>query len=417
LARKSLGDNKNIQTGGQSSPPDSSIIEDRIWTKDFICIWIINLALSVWGFMIQAPFPFYIIHLGGSELLVGITAGAVSVAALLMRPFAGWFLDNVSRSILFFAGALLIIIASALLYFIPVLGVVIFLRIIFGLSHSGTTTASATNAVDAIPAKRFGEGLGFLGLGNTLGTALGPALGLAIIGGIGFPPLFIVSGALMVVALLASKGFSFRKISITKRKAVKLSSLFNKDAVPASVVLLLSSVPFGGVVIFVALYGEYYGIGHGAWYFVLLSVGTGTARLVTGRMIDKYGEQPMMIFGNGCFVLALVFLVLGSSAFYYLSGLFFGFGFGVLNPSMQAMAMRIIPPEKRGSATSTFQCSFDISGGIGGIIAGWLVTVWGYRQMFGAMIIFIVISAIAYAFWAAKTPSAFKVYNKNKPLS
>ncbi|MCL2391118.1 MAG: MFS transporter [Oscillospiraceae bacterium] len=412
-----LKKNNNNKTDEQLSSSAAPVIgSDRLWTKDFICIWIINLSISTWAFMIHAPFPLYIVYLGGNEMLVGITAGAVSLAALVIRPFAGWFLDNISRSFLFFAGTIVIIIASLLLYFVPILALVIALRILLGFLLSATTTTSITSAADAIPAERFGEGIGYLGLGNTLGTALGPALGLIIIARLGFPQLFITSAMVILFALLVSKGFAFKKIGTKERKKIKLASLFNKDAIPASLVMLLSSLPFGGVIVFIALYGEYYEIGNAAWYFVLIAVGSGTARLLIGRLVDRVGEQPMVIFGNGCFVVGLVLLLFHSSVCYYLSGLFFGFGFGVMNPAMQAMAMRIVPMEKRGSATSTFQCSFDLSGGLGGLIAGWIVTVWGYRPMFGAMIIFVAFSGLAYALWAAKTPSAFKVYRKNARL-
>jgi len=109
---------------------------------------------------------------------------------------------------------------------------------------------------------------------------------------------------------------------------------------------------------------------------------------------------------------ALLILLWESSTGYYVSGLFFGFGFGLFTPSMQAMAVRIVPLEKRGSASSTFLCAYDIGSGLGGLTAGWLITIWGYRPMFGALIAFIIISSLIYALWAAKTPSAFKVYQR-----
>jgi len=388
--------------------------EDRLWTNNFKRIWIINLAISIWFFLLHAPFPFYIMYLGGNELLIGITAGGVSVAALIMRPFSGWFLDNVSRSVLLVICTLVIIAASVLLFVLPVLLLAIILRIILGCMSSGVTTASSTNAADAIPAKRFGEGLGYLGLGNTLGTALGPFLGLTIMSALGFPHLFAISIAVMGLVLIVARGFEFKTIDKEKRRKVEFSSLFNKDAMPASVVQLFSAIPFGGVVIFVALYGEQYGIGYGSWYFILIAVGSGTARLLVGRLIDRVGEKPMVIVGNSCFILALILLIVHNTTAYYISGLSFGLGFGVMNPAMQAMAMRIIPLEKRGAATSTFQCSHDISSGIGGLIAGGIVTGWGYRPMFGVLIIAVVISFFVYMLWASKTPSAFRVYMETR---
>lgn len=417
MSNKSLrSEKKSSGADGQTLPPGALTSEDRLWTNNFKRIWIINFALSIWFFLIHAPFPFYIMHLGGNELLIGITAGGVSVAALIMRPFAGWFLDNVSRSVLYVVCVLVIIAASILLFMLPILGLAIILRITMGCMSSGATTASATNAADAIPQSRFGEGIGYLGLGNTLGTALGPFLGLTIIGVLGFHHLFVVSVAVMLFALIIARGFEFKTLHQQKRKKIEVTSLFNKDALPASVVLLFASIPFGGVAIFVALYGEQYGIGFGSWYFILIAVGSGTARLLCGRLIDKVGEKPMVIVGNGCFMTALLLLLFHSAPTYYLSGLFFGFGFGVMTPAMQTMAMRIIPAEKRGAATSTFQCSFDISSGLGGLIAGWLVTVWGYRPMFGSLIVFVGISFIVYALWASKTPSAFKVFLKARKL-
>jgi MFS family permease len=80
---------------------------------------------------------------------------------------------------------------------------------------------------------------------------------------------------------------------------------------------------------------------------------------------------------------------------------------------MQAMAVRTVPPEKRGSASSTFLCSADIGSGFGGLIAGALVTVLGYKPMFGIMAIFVFLSLLTYTLWASKSPSAFKNYKRD----
>jgi len=380
-------------------------------------IWIANLALTVWAFKLYASFPFYIIELGGTELLVGITAGGFALTSFVTRPLAGWLLDNKSRSGMLVFGTLSLLIVSLLLLVTPILTAAIILRMLSGLLFSGSITASTTNACDAIPQSRFGEGIGFLGLGNTLATALGPALGLAIIADLGYPHLFASSMAVALLAALTTKGFKFKKIVRTSPAVVRgkefFASLINFDALPAAIVMAFSVLPYGGVSVFIALYGEHSGLGSGALFFVLLSLGTGSTRLFSGKIVDKKGEQPMIMSGNCGLLLALILLLVDNSVCYYLSGLFFGIGFGISSPALQAMAMRIVPMEKRGSATSTFQCSYDVAGGLGGPLAGVLVTYFGYRPMFAALCVFILISTLIYVFWASRTPSAFRVYQRN----
>jgi len=365
--------------------------------------------------MLNASFPFYLIGLGGSELLVGLTAGGFALTSFVMRPIAGWFLDNRSRSGLMIIGTISLFVASLLLLLVPVLAFAVVLRIISGSLFSGSTTASTTNACDAIPQSRFGEGIGFLGLGNTLATAIGPALGLAIIAALGFGHLFGACLAVVIIAALAARGFSFKKVERTGHAFARgkgfFSSLINVDALPAAAVMVFSALPYGGVSVFIALYGEHSGLGSGGLFFALLAVGTGSTRLFSGRIADKRGERPMVTAGNCSLLLALLFLLLDHSVCYYLSGLFFGIGYGVSIPALQSMAMRVAPMEKRGSATSTFHCAYDVSGGLGGPLAGVLVTFFGYRTMFAAMCLCILISFLVYALWASKSPSAFRVYH------
>ena len=43
-----------------------------------------------------------------------------------------------------------------------------------------------------IPRERYGEGIGYFTLGQTLSTAIGPAIGLLLIGRGGFDPIIII---------------------------------------------------------------------------------------------------------------------------------------------------------------------------------------------------------------------------------
>ena len=365
--------------------------------------------------MFIAVFPFYIKDLGGTEMTVGLAVSGFALSSIIMRPLAGWVLDNKSRSDLLKYCLIGLIIISLLFLMAPVFSLAIALRFLSGFAFAGASTATNTNACDIIPKSRFSEGMAFFGLGNTLGSALGPALGLLIMIRFGFGAVFVVTAVCVLAAIGAIRGLEFKKVQrriLLPGNNLKLSDLFNASALPASVLIMYTAAVFGGLGAFAALYGQFSGIGSGGLFFILLAVGTGSARLFSGRLADKKGELPMVVLGNISFILGFILLLFESSVSFYLSGLFFGLGAGILYPAMQAMAVRTVPPEKRGSASSTFLCCSDIGTGVGGLIAGALVTLLGYKPMFGIMAIFAILSLLTYALWACKTPSAFKNYQR-----
>ena len=61
---------------------------------------------------------------------------------------------------------------------------------------------------------------------------------------------------------------------------------------------------------------------------------------------------------------------------------------------------------RRGSANSTFLCAYDIGIGLGGGIAGWLITAAGYENMFLMLSAANIISVLMYVFWGRHDPSS-----------
>ena len=112
----------------------------------------------------------------------------------------------------------------------------------------------------------------------------------------------------------------------------------------------------------------------------------------------------------------IAFLLMGlfpNVATYLLAAVLAGFGFGGLEPALQSMAVAIAPPERRGSANSTFLCAYDIGIGVGGGIAGVLISSFGYSQMFVIMTVFNILSVVIYVLWGRNHPSSFTYRRKH----
>lgn len=77
-----------------------------------------------------------------------------------------------------------------------------------------------------------------------------------------------------------------------------------------------------------------------------------------------------------------------------------------LEPALQSMAVHSSSPAERGSANSTFLCAYDIGIGLGGGIAGWLITAEGYENMFLVLSAANIFSVLMYVFWGRHDPSS-----------
>ncbi|MEG1536862.1 MAG: MFS transporter, partial [Clostridiales bacterium] len=295
-------------------------------------------------------------------------------------------------------------------------------RCIHGFFWSLSSTSANTNACDIIPKSRFGEGLGYFGLTYSVAMALAPAFGLFILDIAGFKTMFLSATVLALIALIMLTRVKLHPLPAKKTTisaniplSARLAGLFNKDAMPAAIIAFLISIPYAGLVSFVALYAAAEGVGNGGIYFTLQAISAAALRVFSGKLSDTKGEALPIYLGSAAHFIALLLLAVGHNPWlFYLSGLLVGMSTGLSMPAMQTMSVRIVPLDQRGSASSTYLCSFDIASIIGGVLAGALVTLRNYRIMFGIQMIPIALAALLYYFWASKTKSAFKVAQINQ---
>lgn len=390
-----------------------------LWTRYFLQMCVLNLLLFISFHMLVATFPYYIRDLGGDEAVAGLAAGIFSIASVVARPFVGWTLDNKSRRHTLMLGLVGMMLAPLSFTFCRVIVLAIALRMLHGVFWSVASTSSNTLVCDILPRERFGEGMGYFGLTSAISTAIAPFIGLSLMKGHGFNTLFVASAALALLSLATSLNLHPAAAPADRPHVDlkhSLKTLLNKDALPATLTIFFFLMPYGAVNTFVAMYADDTGLGlaNSGIYFTFLALTTAVMRALTGRVADRKGEAPMVYAGNACLLISMLLLAFLPYRFTYMvSALFFGAGFGMMTPSMQAMAMRISPPERRGSASSTYLCGFDIGIGMGGIISGLLVHNLGYNRMFAIMMLALLASVVVYVFWARRHPSSFS-YGKRE---
>ena len=378
----------------------------KLWNKDFILIIVINFLVFMNHLMILSTFPFYIEYLGGSEAVAGFAAALFSIIAVVFRPFIGWMLDNGKRKIILIIGLCGMALMPIGYLVFATLYLAFVCRMLHGASLAFSNTSTSTIATDIIPKPRFAEGMGMFGLATALATAVAPALGLALMDYMGFTMLFLFAAVSIVIALILFLMMKVPKVEVEK-KPLNLKGLIDKDAVPASATALVFMLTYGALENFTAKFAAEQNLPSGGIFFAVMAVALLLTRLLAGKVTDRHGESSAML---------IAFLLMGlfpNVVTYLLAAVLAGFGFGGLEPALQSMAVAIAPPERRGSANSTFLCAYDIGIGVGGGIAGVLISSFGYSQMFVIMTVFNILSVVIYVLWGRNHPSSFTYRRKH----
>lgn len=385
----------------------------KLWNKNFIFIIIINFLVFLNHLMILSTFPFYIEYLGGSEAVAGAAAALFSIVAVLCRPFIGWMLDNGKRKVILIAGLCGMALMPVGYLVLSTLFLAFVCRMVHGAALACSNTSTSTIATDIIPKPRFAEGMGMFGLATALATAAAPALGLALMDSMGFPTLFLCAAGAVVIALILFLLTRPPRVEV-EQKPLNLKGLIDKDAVPASATALVFMLTYGALENFTAKFAAEQGLPSGGIFFAVMAAALLVTRLTAGKVTDRYGERVFAYACNAAMLAA--FLLMGlwpNVATYLTAAVLSGFGFGGLEPALQSMAVAIAPPERRGSANSTFLCAYDIGIGVGGGIAGVLISGLGYRWMFILMPLCNVLSAVIYTVWGQNHPSSFTYRKKH----
>jgi MFS family permease len=348
-------------------------MSEKIWNRNFILVVLSNFLMHITYYAVISVLPVYLVsELNASKSQVGAVVAAYTLASVMIRPFTGFALDKFSRRLVFlfallaysclFTGYLLAVSLSSL----------VILRFLQGLSWGFSTISSSTIAVDIIPATKRGEGIGYFGLSTTLGMSIGPVLGLFVCHHFGYIVMFVSGFAVSFAGLVCAWFMRLpRRLLVGRRIKFEAGNLFDRKSVRPSLNVMIIMTTYGGLISFVALFGREIGVRNTSLFFLLLSIGIATSRLLTGKAFDRNGPNRILtvclILLAGAFpVLALV----TNAAGYYVSALFIGFGLGVVFPTFQSMVNTLADVNHRGAANSTLYTFLDIGMGFGMLTSG-----------------------------------------------
>jgi len=365
--------------------------QDKLWTLSFINACIGNFLLFFAFYLLVPIFPLYLIErYDASKALVGAILSSYTIAALLIRPFAGFVLDMVYRKPVYLVAYFLFVLSFVGYPLANAVGLFLFFRILHGFTFGFVTTAGNSLVIDIMPASRRGEGLGYFGVANNLAMAFGPMTGLLLHDYSTFDVIFYTAIGTGALGFLFASTIKARNMADKSTKQpIAFDRFFLFKGFNAGFTLLLMGIPYGIVVTYIAIYGKELGITTGVGlFFSFMAVGMIFSRLISGKLVDKGKLLHVITYGTALCV--VTFFILSAlhflenktviSALFFLVSLLLGIGYGLIFPAYNTLFVNLAPNNRRATASSTYMTSWDIGVGIGLLTGGWLADITGSLQ-------------------------------------
>src|SRR3954462_12613571 len=121
--------------------------------------------------------------------------------------------DITGRRRLLLAGIFLFTVASVLCGFAPTLRLLIAARAVQGIGAAIMMSLAMALVGETVPKAKTGSAMGLLGTMSAIGTALGPSLSGALIAGLGWRAIFLVSAPLGMLTF----GLAHRHLPVDRR--------------------------------------------------------------------------------------------------------------------------------------------------------------------------------------------------------
>jgi MFS family permease len=267
-------------------------------------------------------------------------------------------------------------------------------RILQGFQLAFVGSLVMALASDSLPKSKIGSGIGMLGAGGAIATAIAPSFGLFLrawgaetfgFEKAGYTAIFLVSALAMLVAILPCALFRYTPPSKETRSAIGVwyKNIVAVEAIIPGVVILCLSCAYILYTFFMEPFAAENSIaGIGAFFtaFALVMV---FSRPICGRLTDQYGVARVLYPSLLVFILSFVIISAAKSLPALIAGaMVAAAGYGTALPAMQAACMKAVPPLRSGVAGNTIYFGIDMGMFLGPTIGGIVASNLGYANMY-----------------------------------
>lgn len=371
---------------------NTTVDEDRIFTKDFFLVFGALLFSALVMYALMSTVTEYATSLGSSATVAGLVSGLYIFGGLCSRIYSGNALEKVGwkKIALIFMS---IHFLSCLLYFVVNdVTLLLIVRFIHGIGFGATANAIVTIASDVLPKKRFGEAFGYFMLGTTIAVGLGPYISGFLYDSVGPYGCFLAASIFSGLALIFiyfvdvsehDPGNNPDLVKDMQGDYSGIEKVFEIKAIPVSFFTALTSLGYVSILSFYRLYAAEVDLTAAfSWFFIVYSIVLVLSRPIAGKIQDKNGDLIICVVGIiaqavGLFLIA----VYPSKLTVLVCAVCAALGFGTLNSACTTIVTRNALEHRRSYAVSTFYIFCDGTMGFGPALLG-LFAANGYAPVY-----------------------------------
>lgn len=340
--------------------------------------------------------PLYLDFLGATQSQIGLVMGAFAVGLLPSRFGLGPLADVKGRKWVLYIGTFVAATAPIGYLLAHSIALMAVIRGFHGISIAAFTIGYSALVADIAPIDRRGTVIGYMSLVNSIGMAIGPALGGFLEAATGYDTLFIVSAAFGALGFLGISQVwepSRPQQPITTVQThqqrwtgiVQYFKLWGQPSLrtPAFVMLMVGLI-FGTLVTFLPLYIKASGLNLNAGLFYsAAAIASFCVRAVVGRASDRLGRGIFISGGLSCYLLSMLMLWMShSSVTLIFAAILEGMAAGIVIPMMITLITDRASPQERGRYFSLCIGGFDVGIAFAGPLFGLIAEEVGYRNLF-----------------------------------
>jgi MFS family permease len=354
-------------------------VRPSILSPALVRVFAVSFGSLTSFFALASVVPQYAASVGAGAAGAGLSTAALMFATVGAEFAAPWLATRFGYRSGLAAGLILLGAPALALPYATGLPAILAVAVVRGIGFAIVMVLSDALIPLLVPDERRGEALGLGGVVATVPGIIALPLGAWLVNQIGYTGVFVLGGVAALAALAAVPGLPDPREASPSEQTHVVAGLRNRAILRPALAFGATAVAGGIVTAFLPL-----AVAGIAPAVLLVQAATATVtRWWAGRQVDRHGADRLLVpavvlSAAGMLAMALT----GLPAVVLLGAVVFGAGFGVAQNASMATMFAAVPRSGYGMASALWNMAYDGGYGLGAAGCGIVAAQTGYPIAF-----------------------------------